>query len=208
MIWVNIMNSYKKIKGGTVIKGAYLLIIATAILLVYSFPIGAEDSWYISFYAGQSNSKKYIDYFKLSAAPEASYIYVLAGGKTIYRLNRFLTIDVEGLLGQHSGKQNNQEIGLALILRSRFAISDNLNVGIAAGDGLSYASTTPKIETDNSETTSRLLNLLLTEATVGFKKERIDIFFRIHHRSGIFGLVNGIEKGGSNFHTIGVRYYF
>jgi len=191
-----------------VLKGTSHLIIASVFLLVYALPLGAEDSWYISFYTGQSNSKKFIDYFKLSAASEPSYIYVIAGGKTIYRFNRFLTIDAEGLLGQHSGKQANQEIGLALILRSRFALSDNLTVGIAAGDGPSYASTTPKIETDNSETTSRLLNLLLTEATVGFKKEKVEVFFRIHHRSGIFGLVNGIEKGGSNFHTIGVRYYF
>lgn len=189
-------------------KYCLVAMMIAATLMVFPMPIDAEEPWYVSFYAGQSNHKKYIDYFKLAAAPENSFIFTLAGGRTIYRINRFLTIDAEGFIAQHSGRQTNQETGIALILRSRFNISENINLGIAAGDGLSYASTTPKVETDNSETTSRLLNLLLTEAAVGLKKEKIDIFFRIHHRSGIFGLVNGIEKGGSNFHTLGVRYYF
>ncbi len=183
----------------------YLFFVA---LILYAMPAQAEEPWYLSFYAGQSNHKKYIDYFKLASAPESSYIYVLAGGKTIYRLNDFLTIDAEGLIGQHSGKQTNQEFGIALILRSRIDISENINIGIAAGDGLSYASTTPRIETDNSETTARLLNLLLTEFALGMKKQKTDIFLRIHHRSGIFGLVSGVEKGGSNFLALGVRYYF
>lgn len=178
------------------------------VFLIYASNVSAEERWYMSFYAGQSNHKKYIDYYKLKAAPEDSYIFVLGAGKQIFRLTRHITIDAEVLLGQHSGKQTNQEFAFALLLRSRFNISDDVNLGITFGDGLSYASTTPKIETDNSEDTSRLLNLLLTEITVGIPKSKIDVFFRIHHRSGIFGLINGIEKGGSNFHTIGVRYFF
>ncbi|HIJ59468.1 MAG TPA: hypothetical protein HPP56_02465 [Nitrospirae bacterium] len=187
------------------IKGTILILF---LFLIYASNAFAEDKWYLSFYAGQSNHKKYIDYFKLKASPEASYIYVIGAGRQIFRLTSNLTIDAEALLGQHSGKQTNQEVAFALLLRSRFNLSETVNIGITFGDGLSYASTTPKIETDNSEDTSRLLNLLLTEITVGLPKSKIDLFFRIHHRSGIFGLINGIEKGGSNFHTFGIRYFF
>ncbi|MCX8069730.1 MAG: hypothetical protein N2738_04435 [Thermodesulfovibrionales bacterium] len=189
----------------SIIKKVFLLFL---VFSISASTVAAEDKWYLSFYTGQSNHKKYIDYYKFKSAPENSYIYVLGAGTQIYRLTKHLTIDAEALLGQHSGKQTNQEFAFALLLRSRFNLTDNVNLGITFGDGLSYASTTPKIETDNSEDTSRLLNLLLTEITIGIPKSKIDVFFRIHHRSGIFGLVNGIEKGGSNFHCLGVRYFF
>lgn len=192
-------------------KKSFCISVLILLLLFGLFPIQdieAKEPWYLSFYAGQSNHKKYIDYFKLSSAPEDSYIFAIAGGKSLLRLHKNITIDAEGIIAQHAGKQSNQEFGIALILRTRFNISDDINLGFAVGDGLSYSSTTPKIETDNSEDTARLLNLLLTEVTVGFNKSKIDTFLRIHHRSGIFGSVSGVDKGGSNFLAIGVRYYF
>ncbi|MCX8027336.1 MAG: hypothetical protein N3A62_05725 [Thermodesulfovibrionales bacterium] len=191
-------------------KSFYIKLLLLCLVFVFFLTqdIQAKEPWYLSFYAGQSNHKKYIDYFKLNSAPEDSYIFAIAGGKSIFRLHENVTIDAEGIIAQHAGKQSNQEFGIALILRTRFNISDSLNLGFAVGDGLSYTSTIPKIETDNSEDTARLLNLLLTEVTVGFNKSRIDTFLRIHHRSGIFGSVSGVDKGGSNFLAIGIRYYF
>lgn len=185
-----------------------LLFCAFMFVIISSQETFAKEPWYLSFYAGQSNHKKYIDYFKLQSAPEDSYIFAIAGGKSILRLHEKVTIDAEGIIAQHAGKQSNQEFGVALILRTRFNVSDSINLGFAVGDGLSYTSTIPKIETDNSEDTARLLNLLLTEVTVGFNKSKIDTFLRIHHRSGIFGSVSGVDKGGSNFLAVGIRYYF
>jgi hypothetical protein len=168
-----------------------------------------EEKWFISFYAGKSSSTKLIDFFKLQASYENSYISVLAGGYRFYQWEDKLALEVEGQIGQHSGMQDHQEVNALLVVRwLKFPWNKYVETSIAVGDGLSYALKTPEIEMDK-EKTSRLLNYLMLEATVtALKKPKIETFVRIHHRSGIFGLVNNVYSGGSNFLCGGIRYRF
>lgn len=55
---------------------------------------------------------------------------------------------------------------------------------------------------------SHYLNFLIPELTFGLPQyPRWDALVRIHHRSGIFGAISGVN-GGSNFLSAGVRYRF
>ena len=75
---------------------------------------------------------------------------------------------------------------------------------------MSYASEVPLLE-DLSELetgSTRLLNYLLIEATFAPpKEEHWALVFRIHHRSGIFGVFDDVS-GGSNVIALGIKYTF
>jgi hypothetical protein len=211
------------------IKPGLFLLCFTVCLLVFVLPCSAatptedankpasqadkavpqDEKWYISFYAGKSSSTKFIDFFKMQASYEDSYIYVVAGGVQLIKLWDALAIEVEGQIGQHSGMQDHQEINVVLIARlTKLPWNKWVETSFAIGDGLSYATKTPYIELDK-EKTSKLLNYLMAEAAVTvYKKPKIETFIRIHHRSGIFGLINDVKSGGSNFLTGGLRYRF
>ena len=53
----------------------------------------------------------------------------------------------------------------------------------------------------------RLLNYNAYEISLLDDNEQSSIFLRIHHRSGVYGLI-APEHVGSNFITTGLRYYF
>jgi hypothetical protein len=52
-----------------------------------------------------------------------------------------------------------------------------------------------------------LLNYIGAEVSLLDKEEKNSVFFRINHRSGIFGLI-APEHVGSNFLNLGFRKYF
>ncbi len=55
---------------------------------------------------------------------------------------------------------------------------------------------------------SHFLNFLIPEITLGLPAyPHWDALVRIHHRSGIFGAISGVN-GGSNFIAAGLRYHF
>ncbi|MBF0227337.1 MAG: hypothetical protein HQK76_17980 [Desulfobacterales bacterium] len=113
-------------------------------------------------------------------------------------------------------KQTHEEFNAALIIRwSYFPWDYLIDTSIAAGEGLSYATENPPAETDyhainhdDEDEVSKILNYLMFEWTFAlprYPKQRL--IFRIHHRSGIFGVFNNV-KGGSNAIGIGLRYDF
>ena len=85
-------------------------------------------------------------------------------------------------------------------------------VRVGLGEGISYASDVPEVEYDEAladkEETSKLLNYLDISIDfdigrlVGYKPLRDTyIGYLLKHRSGVFGLFNGVH-GGSNYNTI------
>jgi hypothetical protein len=74
------------------------------------------------------------------------------------------------------------------------------------GDGLSYNTETSEVELDDDEDAGRWLNYLMFELTLGLPAyPRWDFVYRVHHRSGVRGLVG---YGGSNYPSIGFKYAF
>ncbi len=104
--------------------------------------------------------------------------------------------------------QKHFELNAILIYRwLKFPWDHILDTSLAIGDGLSYASQKPIIELKKQKT-SRLLNYLMVEIAFNYPNyPKLELFTRIHHRSGIYKLINNVS-GGSNFLALGIRYQF
>ncbi|MBA4368341.1 MAG: hypothetical protein C0403_11980 [Desulfobacterium sp.] len=126
---------------------------------------------------------------------------------------------------QNTGFNKHNEFNLLLALRwQKFPWNNHIKTSFGFGEGLSYATEKPPLEKDphnilhpalyeNSPNdkpydTSQLLNYLMFDMTFALPDyPQYQTFFRIHHRSGIFRLMNGYTCG-SNYLTAGFRYQF
>lgn len=131
-----------------------------------------------------------------------------------YRLHeepRRLSWEAEGQLVQHFGRQNHQEFNILLNARwNRFPWDQWVDTSAALGWGQSFASAVPELEprSGRDEESTRLLNYLLVELDFAPpSRPEWGLVLRLHHRSGIFGLYNGVN-GGSNYVGAGLRYAF
>ncbi len=121
-----------------------------------------------------------------------------------------------------SGQQNHQEVaGLALFRWMSFPWDRYIDTSFAAGNGLSWATEIPKLEEAFHPDTgsTRLLYHIIIEfefarprtlhgGGIGTPEHWLDpwaTFFRVHHRSGVFGTFDGVN-GGSNVIALGLRY--
>ncbi len=117
----------------------------------------------------------------------------------------------EVVLLQHWGRQDNAELGAAYFLRSPDAELGPLRVNAMGGFGLSHAFGTPTYEdatASEPDKRYRTQFLLLLELEWSLAQAPAFSFVtRIHHRSGIYGLI-APSKVGSNFVVAGLRYRF
>ena len=113
-----------------------------------------------------------------------------------------------------SAKQDHTEFNALFALRwLRFPWDHIVDTSLAVGEGISYATSVPAVERYrhgelfvNEDNTSKLLNYMMIEAAFGLPSfPRWNLVFRIHHRSGVYGLFNGVY-GGSNTIGMGLRY--
>lgn len=116
----------------------------------------------------------------------------------------------------YSAEQEHEEFNAALVLKwTKFPWDKHINTCIGFGEGISYATEVPASEQsyhhlnhDLDYPTSKTLNYLMLD--IGFSLPKFPdyaLFYRIHHRSGVYGLINDV-KGGSNFVGFGVRRRF
>ena len=97
---------------------------------------------------------------------------------------------------------------------SNFPWNDTLMTTIAIGWGVSYTSditaneAQDEIDTDPDEGPQRWLNYLSFEYGVALPRyPQWQLFYRLHHRSGAFGLFASNDVG-SNVMALGLRYQF
>lgn len=132
-----------------------------------------------------------------------SFTVPLPGTELALRGNR---IELEGQVLRHFGGQSHWEGTLALMFRTgQIPLFGGLSVNLAFGEGLSYASERPRLEGSFRVEPTRFLNYLAFEAE--FSHASLPgVYFvpRIHHRSGIFGVIAERESG-SNFIGAGIR---
>ena len=132
-----------------------------------------------------------------------SFSIPLLGTDFAFRGNR---IELEGQVLRHFGDQSHWEGTIALMFRTgQIPLFGSLSVNLAFGEGLSYASERPRLEGSDRVEPSRFLNYLAFEAE--FSHASLPgVYFvpKIHHRSGIFGLIAPRESG-SNFIGAGIR---
>jgi hypothetical protein len=103
------------------------------------------------------------------------------------------------------------ELDLYVMFRwMHFPWNKHLVTTLAAGEGISYASSAPYVEIKGvtSDDSRHLLNYLVFEATFALPTHpEWQLVARIHHRSTAYG-VFGNTNGGSNTVGLGIRYFF
>ncbi len=188
------------------------------ILFLIMFPltcVAADEAWNVSLYQGLY-SKTNFGEILLSGKThyEDSYITVAAVGKPTDVQMLGLRLETEGQVVRHSGFDKHIEFNGLVMARTPQIGSLPLTVGFA--EGLSAAMRNPGIENPRksyldlgaeSEYSRNLLNYLAVEMEVGLPVEedyRPRAFVRLHHRSGIYGLLCP-PTCGSNYIGYGVR---
>jgi hypothetical protein len=164
---------------------------------------------YVGAYAHQKLQKIVFEPWLVKVQPD--YIADVHAVYTAYRFKRLpLDLEIEGGVAQRFGQDHQTEVDLIPMARwkwfpwNRFVYT-NLRVGLL---GASYATgVSPReLASSGNDKGSRFLNFLVPELTFsGGPDSPVEVFIRVHHRSGIFGLING-DIGGSNYPSIGLRF--
>ena len=135
----------------------------------------------------------------------------IEGGRKLASNNKNLSLEALGQLRQHIGERGYLAVESALVLRWNVSPNSNfLNTSLAIGNGLSYVTALPGVEETRptSFNKSNLLNYLLIEGTFSLPKSpEWSLVLRLNHRSGVFGLFNGVRDGSNNF-ALGIRRSF
>ena len=123
-----------------------------------------------------------------------------------------ISLEPEVGIGQRFGRQSATELWGALFVRYHgFPWDHSLVTTVAISTGLNWANTRTAEERDRNQNDgqgSNLLHYLAPEVTFALpSRPDTELMFRLHHRSGIFGLINGAH-GGSQYATVGVRVRF
>ncbi len=140
---------------------------------------------------------------------EASWHGIFAYGAH-YRLltdRKWVSLEWEGTLAQHLEEWGRYSLASAAVVRfHRPPWRTWVESTLAVGNGLSWATTPPSTEQERLSRTSRWLYHLMFELTFHLRQiPEWELLFRIHHRSGIFGIFDEVV-GGSDFICLGLRY--
>jgi hypothetical protein len=122
-----------------------------------------------------------------------------------------ITVEVEAGASYRFGEESLGELWGALYFRyDGFGWNDTVYTTVAINTGLSILSETSEFERERSsnDQTSLVLNYLAPEITFAHPDNKdVELVFQLHHRSGIFGLIDDVS-GGSTFISTGVRMRF
>jgi hypothetical protein len=169
----------------------------------------AESDWAISLYGGQWIGASNDAMMSLEVADT-----YLAGLGVIYEFEQsgpHVRWEVEGQILQHFGLQHPTEFVLDIAVRwVTYPWDKWIDTSVALGAGLSYTTELPEFEAKQNPDTgaTQLLHYLAFEIAVAPPGEsHWSLVFRLHHRSGVWGLFDGVGSA-SNFAVIGIRYRF
>lgn len=168
------------------------------------------DPWAATLYGGVVSKERLTTllYKQHQATLETDTAF--AGGsisRRIGQLGKGFTFELEGGAGYRFSNEDAGEFWGALFARyDRFPWSDKVYTTIAISTGLNYATRVSEIEYD--EHNSKLLHYLAPEITVASPNHKnLEGVLRMHHRSGVFGLFDGV-RSGTNVVTLGLRKRF
>lgn len=143
---------------------------------------------------------------------ENEYVVSVSLSARLFELTDRLSLEVEANISRRFGNAELWEFAVPLFLRwDDFPWNDAIytTVGLSL-IGPSYATEISKTERRKSHNDrgSHWLNFFAPEITLSPPDNRnFEFVARVHHRSGIFGLINGVS-GGSSYGSLGLRYRF
>ncbi|MEA2060565.1 MAG: hypothetical protein U9P10_08705 [Thermodesulfobacteriota bacterium] len=168
-----------------------------------------ERQWAISLFTGRLTDGDLGDSAMFNVSFEDAFLVAGTLSKKYYRYFDSIDLEWEVQAVKHFKDQNHWEFnGLNVVRWTAFPWDPYLDTSVAAGTGLSFASSRPEIESKNHTDTSNILAYLMFE--VAFSLPTVpewSLVTRIHHRSGAYGLFNNVH-GASNAWIFGLRYHF
>lgn len=180
------------------------------IMFVFTGKVRAEENLAVTVYGGRMTDDDFGETLTGQAGFIDAYIVVGALSWTFIRFfEGALSLELEGQVGQWFADQNNVEFNLPVVIRwSKFPWNNDVSTSLAYGLGPSYATRKPVAEIEIDGSTQKLLAYWFAEITFGPPKSNWAGLFRIHHRSGAFGLFTDRHEGGSNTLAVGLKYSF
>jgi hypothetical protein len=138
-----------------------------------------------------------------------AYFTGIAISQRLYDTGFGLSFEVEGHANRHYGDAEYWEGVAAIGARwDRFPWSDHVETSFAVLQGVSYYTGRSAVEETRLDKTSKTLNYLGIELELSPPGDTAwSTAVRLHHRSGVFGLYDGVS-GGSNYFSLGLRYRF
>lgn len=138
------------------------------------------------------------------------YLLSLSYNRRIATVLRHLDIEVEGGVGRRFGDNDSFEAYAALALRwTWFPWNQYLRTTFAVYPfGPSYVADLSPSEVAKDGRSANWLNYFALELTFAAPSlPELEVLFRLHHRSGAFGAING-STNGADFLSVGARYRF
>lgn len=178
---------------------------------------GDPHSWRVGVFGGVYNNG-YLRQLQLtpwSAAGEFRRSYLL-GADATYTVAQlpYLPVDFElyFVAAHHFGDQSYEEFAFTPTFRWKwFPWNDYVYTNLRIGPfGVSYATQIPNLELEYSvnHRDSKVLNAFVYELTFAPSRDSAwEAVFKIHHRSGIYGRINGADSG-ANWVALGLREHF
>ncbi len=173
--------------------------------------IPVSPSAYVTLVYGAGTERDFSELLTrpFAPAPTADRIALIAVGREFHRvLDRRLGFEAEAIYAYHWPDGNFHEFGLALNVRWHdFPWNAHVPTTFAIGVGPSYVTKVPPLES-RRERTSQVLNQFNLEMTADITDDpNLALVARLQHRSGVFGLINGVH-GGSDYLTLGLKWRF
>ena len=169
----------------------------------------AERDWALTLYSGRLTDSGIGETATFNSKFENAYFIDLGLSRRLYTFRDYFNLEIEGQIAKHFGAQDQWEFNLVGYFRwLLFPWDEYLDTSFAAGTGLSWATSVPKIEAKNYDEAVRLLGALMFE--FAFSLPRVpqwSLITGIHHRSGAGGVFSGV-RGASNAWAMGIRYSF
>lgn len=188
------------------------ILVALAAVLMINIPKTAEarEDWAITLFGAVQATGDMGGTFVSPDFDKDYSFWALALSRKIHPLTEDIDIEVEGQVLKHMGKQYHEEVNVFLVGRwLTFPWNSYINTTLAIGNGLSYSIKTAKLEERlYGEKTAQLLNGIMFEGTFDLPSYTgWSLVWRVHHRSGVFGLFDGVY-GAANAMGIGLKYRF
>jgi hypothetical protein len=196
--------------------GRWQLGLCTLVVIFMSLiPLSAANAqdiqrdWALTLYVGRLTDSDLTETVTLNSAFENAYFIDLGLSRRLYTFRDYVNIEIEGQIAKHFGDQDQWEFDLVGYLRwLPFPWDAYVDTSLAAGVGLSCATSIPEIEAKNHRKAARLVGALMFELAFSLPDiPQWSLITGIHHRSGAGGVFSGV-RGASNAWNVGLRYSF
>lgn len=183
-------------------------------LLFDTRPVSSRPDFSVGFYVGQLYKNEFTRIFHAPTeiGLQPSYLAALNFDYRFFTLAHLpLQFEGEFNIAKRFGQQDQFDFSAAPFVRWTWfpwnsLVYTNARLGIV---GLSYATSISPYERLNAGNMigSNVLHFLVPEVTFSLSAAaNWEVFVRVHHRSGVFGLFNGV-RGGSNYLSAGYRMF-